>query len=246
MAVGQQDPIRIEGQAFAELAALHTSPVFWGRNVPRGDGRLVVVVPGLFGNDLYLRPLRDWLRRMGYRPARSSLTINAGCPERLLNTIEHGVQRQLEASTGPVALIGHSRGGMLCWAFASRLGSRVSHLALVGSPAPAVVEMFRREQGFSPAGVAHSAVASAGQRAMKLFDPDCTVPECGCPYVQDIRRPLSPSTKVLSISSRDDPIVAAGATEVRGGENVTVSGSHGGLAHNRAVFEHLGRFLATR
>ena len=109
----------------------------------------------------------------------------------------------------------------------------------------AVVERFRRQQGFSPAGVAHSAVASAGQQAMKLFDPDCTVPECGCPYVQDIRRPLSPSTKVLSISSRDDPIVAAGATEVRDGENVTVGGSHGGLAHNKAVFEHLGRFLAS-
>src|SRR4051812_49607575 len=105
MAVRRDDSMRIESRAVAELAALHTSPVFWGRNVPRGDGRLVVVVPGLFGNDLYLRPLRDWLRRMGYRPARSSLTINAGCPERLLNTIERGVQRQLDASTGPVTLI---------------------------------------------------------------------------------------------------------------------------------------------
>jgi len=46
--------------------------------------------------------------------------------------------------------------------------------------------------------------------------------------------------------SRDDPIVAARASEVHGGENVTVSGSHSGLAHNKAVFEHLGRFLATR
>ena len=193
----------------AELAVLHASPVFWGRGVPRGDGRLVVVVPGLFGNDLYLRPLRDWLRRMGYRPARSSLSINAGCPNRLLATVEQGVQRHLDASPGPVALIGHSRGGMLCWAFASRLGARVSHLALVGSPAPAVVTMFRQQGTFSPAGVAHAGVAAAGQQAMRLFDPDCTVPACGCEYVQDILRPLAPSTKVLSIASRDDPIVPA-------------------------------------
>ncbi|MFT3851574.1 MAG: alpha/beta fold hydrolase [Ilumatobacteraceae bacterium] len=238
--------MRVEGQALAELAALHASPVFWGRGVPRGDGRLVVVVPGLFGNDLYLRPLRDWLRRMGYRSARSSLTINAGCPERLLTTVINGVQRQLGASTGPVALIGHSRGGMLCWALASRLGSRVSHLALLGSPAPAVVEMFRANTTFSPAGVAHSGVASAGQQAMKLFDPDCTVPACGCAYVEDLRRPLASSTKVLSVTSRDDPIVPGHATEVRGGENVFVRGSHSGLAHNKAAYEHLGRFLAER
>jgi pimeloyl-ACP methyl ester carboxylesterase len=244
MAVRRDDSIRIESRSVAELAALHVSPVFWGRGVPRGDGRLVVVVPGLFGNDLYLRPLRDWLRRMGYRPARSSLTINAGCPKRLLATVEQGVQRHLDASSGPVALIGHSRGGMLCWAFASRLGARVSHLALVGSPAPAVVTMFRQQGTFSPAGVSHSAVAAAGQQAMRLFDPDCTVPACGCEYVQDIVRPLAPSTKVLSIASRDDPIVPARASELPAGDNVTVGGSHGGLAHNKAVYEHLGRFLA--
>ena len=134
---------------------------------------------------------------------------------------------------------------MLCWAFASRLGARVSHLALVGSPAPAVVTMFRQQGRFAPAGVAHAGVAAAGQRAMRLFDPDCTVPACGCEYVEDIVRPLAPSTKVLSIASRDDPIVPGRATEVSTGENVIVGGSHSGLAHNKAVYEHLGRFLVS-
>ena len=106
--------------------------------------------------------------------------------------------------------------------------------------------MFRLQLTFSPAGVAHSGVAAAGQRAMRLFDPDCNVPACGCEYVQDIARPLSSSTKVLSITSRDDPIVPARASEVRKGENATVGGSHSGLAHNKAVYEHLGRFLAER
>ena len=104
--------------------------------------------------------------------------------------------------------------------------------------------MFRQQGTFSPAGVSHSAVAAAGQQAMRLFDPDCTVPACGCEYVQDIVRPLAPSTKVLSIASRDDPIVPARASELRAGDNVVVGGSHSGLAHNKAVYEHLGRFLA--
>ena len=105
--------------------------------------------------------------------------------------------------------------------------------------------MFRQSRTYSPSSVANSAVAAAGARATRLFDPDCNVPACGCDYVQDLARPLAATTKVLSIASRDDPIVPSQATQVAHGENVTVAGSHGGLAHNKAVFEHLGRFLAT-
>lgn len=252
---GAGDALRIEARAGAELAALHTSGVFWGRGVPRGDGRTVVVVPGLFGNDLYLRPLRDWLRRIGYRPQRSSLTINAGCPKRLVNTIDATLERQLASTAEPIALVGHSRGGMLCWAYASRLGARVSHLALLGSPAPAVAALFRYWQtfapstGFSPMGGTNNAVAAAGQRALRLLDPDCNVPACRCEYVDDVLRPLSPSTKVLSIASTDDPIVPPTASDLSSarlsrGENVLVRGSHSGLAHNRAVYELLAGFLA--
>ena len=80
----------------AELAGLHSDPVFYGRGVPRGDGRLVVVVPGLFGNDMYLQPLRGWLQRMGYSATRSSLTLNAGCPNRLAVRSSARCERQLE------------------------------------------------------------------------------------------------------------------------------------------------------
>jgi len=246
MADQQNDILRIEGQALGELAALHADPVFYGRGVPRGDGRLVVVAPGLFGNDMYLQPLRSWLRRMGYTATRSSLTLNAGCPNRLRGEIEYSLQRQLQRTTGPIALIGHSRGGMLCWALASRLQDKVSHLVLLGSPAPAMVAMMRQRQSFVPKNISRTAVATAGARATKLLDPDCNVPACECDYVHDLRRPLHESTKVLSIYSRDDPIVRPAACRIRIGENIQVGGSHGGLAYNRAVYPLLARFLATR
>jgi hypothetical protein len=91
----RNDVLRIEAQSLAELGALHADPVFYGRGVARGDGRLVVVVPGLFGNDMYLQPLRGWLTRIGYAATRSSLTLNAGCPNRLrrLVTTEKGADR---------------------------------------------------------------------------------------------------------------------------------------------------------
>ena len=93
-----EDPLatmRSEARALAELAALHRDPVFYGRGVPRGDGRTVLVIPGLFGNDLYLRPLRSWLSRIGYRPVRSGVSINAGCPDRLRTEIERSLSPQL-------------------------------------------------------------------------------------------------------------------------------------------------------
>ncbi len=245
MADDHRDMMRREAGAITELAELHRDPVFYGRGVPRGDGRLVLVVPGLFGSDLYLQPLRAWLLRLGYSPQPSGLTVNAGCPDRLRNQVERSMQRQLERRSGPIALIGHSRGGMLSWSIASRLQERVSHFALLGSPAPAVVELMKANLAQAPATIARHAVAEAGARALKMMDPDCTVPACGCPYTEDLRRPLSPATRVLSISSRDDQIVRPQACRVTNGENVEVRGTHSGLVYNRAVYRHLGRFLAT-
>jgi hypothetical protein len=91
---------------------------------------------------------------------------------------------------------------------------------------------------------AASAVADAGQRALRLLDPDCTVPTCGCPYTTDLRTNLSPATRLLAVSSRDDRVVGARATHVTGGENIVVSGTHSGLVYNRAVYPHIGRFLS--
>jgi hypothetical protein len=87
-------------------------------------------------------------------------------------------------------------------------------------------------------------VAQAGQRALRLFDPECTVPACGCPYTVDLRRYLSSATRVLSIRSQDDHVVPPRATEVPGGENAVVRGTHSGLVYNRAVYPLIGRFLA--
>jgi hypothetical protein len=41
---------------------------------------------------------------------------------------------------------------------------------------------------------------------------------------------------MLSIHSRDDPIVPPSACRITSGDNVEIGGSHGGLAHNRAAY----------
>ena len=235
-----------EARSMQELFALQLDPVFRGVGVDRGDGRAVLLIPGLFGSDAYLEPLHSWLRRVGYRPVRSTMVVNAGCPERLRTQVETALHRVIDREPGPVAIIGHSRGGMLGWAIASRLQERASHLVLLGSPAPAVVAMMRTSSGPPSMAVGAQPVVQAGQRALRLLDPDCTVPACGCSYIDDLRRDLSPATKVLSIRSRDDQIVPPGASEVRRGGNAVVGGTHSGLVYNRAVYPLLAGFLAGR
>jgi pimeloyl-ACP methyl ester carboxylesterase len=193
-----------------------------------------------------LQPLHSWLRRIGYRSVHSTMFVNAGCPDRLRAQVESALRRSMDRYPGPVAIIGHSRGGMLGWALASRLRDQASHLLLLGSPAPAVVTMMRANPNATQMPtVSSSPVAQAGQRALRLLDPQCNVPACGCPYTDDLRADLSPATRLLSIHSKNDPVVPPRACIVSGGENAEVTGTHSGLVYNQAVYPRIAQFLAT-
>jgi hypothetical protein len=83
-----------------ELGSVLIDPVYRGADTARGDGRLVVVVPGLFGGDLYLEPLRAWLHWNGYTPARSTLVVNAGCLLRLREQVQAQIVRLQQLKAG--------------------------------------------------------------------------------------------------------------------------------------------------
>ena len=57
-----------------ELARLLVDPVLRGHDVPRGDGRPVLLMPGFLAGDQTLLVLATWLRTLGYRP---DVTIGA-------------------------------------------------------------------------------------------------------------------------------------------------------------------------
>ncbi len=140
-----------------------------------------------------------------------------------------------------MAIIGHSRGGILARAIASRLGEDASHLILLGSPVGALARWGTSAERYRPAG--NPTVVAAGQRARSLLDPDCEAPFCGCPFTQDMLRPLSYATNVTSIYSRSDPIVPAWTCDIPGARNIEVSGTHIGLACNGQVYRELAAAL---
>ncbi len=244
MAQTRRPSLYREPFAAAELAQLVCDPVYYGAGLPRGDGRLVAVLPALFANDLYLYPLHIWLRRMGYSPVRSTLTINAGCPDRLASQIEAELRNRMRPET-KVAIIGHSRGGILARAIAARLQDEVSHLIVLGSPIGALPGIYEpAPDGAAAFPPASRLILDASTQARRLLDPDCAVPHCGCPFINDIRRPLGPGTRVVCIYSRDDPIVLPVACHLPGARNVEVGGTHSGLVYNRAVYRELAAALA--
>ena len=135
-------------------AAVVCDPVTYGRGVPRGDRRPVIVVPGFLASDDSLLLMRRWLRIVGYRPHTAGFLFNVDCADRAVERIER-LADAINATTGRrVAIVGHSRGGHLARATAARRPELVSHAISMGadlqglfgisSPTRAAVGIVRR------------------------------------------------------------------------------------------------------
>src|ERR1700759_318032 len=106
----------------AELLLLHTSPVYYGLGIPRGDGSAVVLIPGFLGSDFYLSHLHAWLARVGYRPYLSGIGLNAECPNLLIrHRLTETVDKAIQQTRGrKIHLIGHSLGGIIARSVAAQ------------------------------------------------------------------------------------------------------------------------------
>ena len=96
-----------------EWLRLRVDPVFYGFNVPHGNGEPVLLVPGFMAGDVIMLEMHRWLKRIGYDASLSGILWNTDCPDataaRLLDKV-----RRIHRETGQkVKLVGHSLGGML-------------------------------------------------------------------------------------------------------------------------------------
>ncbi len=106
------------------------------RAAPRGDGRPVLVLPGLFNSDRSNFVMRGFLDRLGYRAYGWGLGRNFGVravgkhAERLIARVE-----AIHAETGEkVTLIGVSLGGIMARIVAHRRPELVREVITVSSP----------------------------------------------------------------------------------------------------------------
>jgi triacylglycerol lipase len=232
-----------ESLALVDVGALFIAPVFYGVHVAPGDGKLVVIIPGFLGSDFYLQPLHDWLRRMGYTPLSSGLSLSAGCMQRSRAAVQAEIDRHLDGSPRPVALVGHSRGGSLAWAIAAQMQEQVSHLVMLGAPIPTFQRSVESGERKMRLGQMSRMLLQTNRLLRRVLDPDCSYPSCQCTYLKDLELPLSTATSLLSIYGRDDRLIPHEA-QMTEGQRIDVPTSHVGLVYSPEVYRALGQFFA--
>jgi pimeloyl-ACP methyl ester carboxylesterase len=222
-----------------EAARLLVDPVAYGRGVPRGDGRPVLVLPGFGASDNSMVLLRRWLRTVGYRPHTAGFVLNVDCSDRAVDRTER-VLEAINAATGRrVAIIGHSRGGHLARATAARRPELISHAISMGADLQGLF-------GVSyPTRVAVAVVRHGLHVTRRSRSPDCIRARCNCGFMRDYTADFPVDrVRLTSIYSRGDGVVRWERAIVDEADCVEVTGSHVGLMANRKAYRVIAEALA--
>lgn len=223
-------PIWLESRLAVEYQALIRDPVWHGRRVPRGEGRPVLLVPGFLAGDQSLVTMRDWFRRMDYRPSLSGIRVNIRYSEFLVDGITERLREHVEQYGRRAAIVGHSRGGLLAKVVADRNPALVDQVITLGSPLG------------NPYDVHPMTLASVHTARFYNFVRYGNREQLETAFETDLAaRPIVPIT---SIYTRSDGIVHWRACLRPDIPALEVHGSHSGLAHNAEVFHILARLLA--
>jgi pimeloyl-ACP methyl ester carboxylesterase len=220
-----------EGRIAAEYVNLTRDPVYYGRGVPRGGGRPVLLIPGFLAGDSSLIVLSGWLRRMGYRPAISGISFNVHYSEQTLDGIVERLRRLVSMSGRKAAVIGHSRGGLLAKVVGDRHPDLVDRVVALGSPLADVYDV----HPLTMAGV-HAARFYNWVRFRLDWDAEQS-------FLADLAEPAR--VPVTSIYTRSDGVVNWKACLRDDVTALEVPGTHSGLAVNADVYRLLARLLAS-
>ncbi len=218
------EPARAVLEALQALARWRTAPE------PLGEGRTVVLFPGLGTDGATLWPLRRHLERAGYRALDWGQGLNSGPKgdvDEWLDRLAESLHERV-APSREVSLVGWSLGGFYARELAKRWPDRVQHVITIGTPFAGSVDdthvgwLFRLLNG-------RRAQEHAALRE-RLAEP--------------------PPVPTVSLYSRRDGIVAWQAcTHDRAwplARDIEVQASHIGMGWAPEVLDRVTRVLACR
>ncbi len=224
----------------AELLLLSASPVYYGFDVPRGDGSAVVLIPGFLCGDAYLMPMHWWLQRIGYTPFYSGVGINADCPNLLIQThLTQTIEAALQNTGRKIHLVGHSLGGTIARSIAAQRPKDIASVITLGAP-------IRRM-------TAHRSILRLAEEVrLRIIEehgdevlPECYTGCCTCDFVTSARQCMAASVQQTSIYTKDDGIVDWRCCATNDcNADFTVHGTHVGLAFNPSVYDIIAKRLA--
>lgn len=233
-------PILNEALFAVDLVLLHAAPLYYGVGIPHGDGSAVVLIPGFLCPDLYLTPLHEWLRRIGYKPVFSGIGLNSECPNLLITRqLNETIDRALAKSGRKVHLIGHSLGGVIARAIAAQRPKDVASVITLGAP-------FRGT-------VAHASILGAASMVRKRILarhgsavlPDCYTAHCTCDFLESLTCVMPSPVLQTAVYTESDGVVDWHYCKTDIPEtDFRVSGTHIGLAFNPSAYSVIAKRLA--
>ena len=201
---------------------------------PGSDGTPVLLIPGFLAGDASLEPLARHLAAAGYRPLPAGMQRNVDCSERAAGRLAERL-RELEQ---PVALVGHSRGGMLAHVLARRHPELVSGIVTIGAPR-------RNPLALHPAVLAPAlSLGIAGSLGVDgLVRYSCAFGRCCESFRRELATPADEHLPYLAVYSRRDGIVDWRACLDPAGRHVEVRSNHCGMAEDRVTLHIVREFL---
>ena len=233
-------PIGNEIGCYREWLRLHLSPVYYGREIPHGNGEPVVLVPGFMGTDLSLMELYWWLARIGYQPYYSGLGLNIDCPD-VSTDLVLGVMRRAAAESGQrVRLIGHSLGALIARSVAFDHPEEVDLLISMAAP-------FNEVAYVHPALIEAMAAVrrQAGSHLTWNVAPTCYSGHCTCRFTANIMRPRQPTFRRRALYAERDGLVSpASCIEDEPENNIGIATSHYGMIYSSEAYRTVAELLA--
>jgi triacylglycerol lipase len=237
---GVNTPLWREAFVGLDWLRLRMSPVYWGWGVPRGQGEPVLVVPGFFASDFSLTELWGWLLRLGYRPYFSHIGRNTNCPNYTADALLQTVRRAHSETGKPVALIGHSLGGMLARSVALDHPRHVRMVISLGSP-------FRDHVRAHPimlAAAEQLREGGTGNGNDARVGPTCFTGHCTCQFVKNVLAPGEFSVPRYAVYSKNDGVVDWESCIEEDPElNFEVDATHLGMVVHPGSYRAIGELL---
>lgn len=205
-----------------------------------GRGEPVLLVPGFLAGDRSMLTVSDHLDSAGYHPHASGISSNVGCSETTLRHLSDRAERLADGYGQRVAIVGHSRGGVLGRVLALRRPDLVSGVVALGAP-------HRDHLAVHPIVWAHiMAVALLGRLGRPgTLSFSCGGGPCCRQFWDDLAAPLPDDVGWLCIYTRGDGIVDWRACVDPSGEHLeAVGATHCGLVTHPAALHATATALA--
>ena len=192
--------------------------------LPRGDGRIVLVIPAFLSGDWATAGLRAFLVRHGYRVETAHVALNMGPTAGLIRKLDRTLMR-LAPEGSPIDVIGQSLGGILARDLAHRHPSRIRQVITLCSPIRVPIT---------------TPLAPAARLLSAFYDSDWLARR------HAIAGPLG--VPVTALYSEDDGVVdwrECLQDDRPGSRNIRVSGAHATIGSNPSALAAVAQALSS-